>query len=107
MVAGVRKGREKGFYTREKREGRARREGKGISGHFLEAFFLLIACKTLVCVSVLFCFVCLFVFQKRILFKRITAQHSFYPGGEYSSEFFVGVCHPVLQILPLFQTKKM
>ena len=29
------------------------------------------------------CFVlfCLFVFQKRILFKRITAQHSFYPGG--------------------------
>ena len=60
MVAGVRKGREKGFYTREKREGRARREGKGISGHFLEAFSLLIACKTLVCVSVLFCFVCLF-----------------------------------------------
>ena len=60
MVAGVRKGREKGFYTREKREGRARREGKGISGHFLEAFFLLIACKTLVCVSVLFCFACLF-----------------------------------------------
>ena len=39
VVAGVRKGREKGFYTREKREGRARREGKGISGHFLEAFF--------------------------------------------------------------------
>ena len=54
------------------------------------------------------CFVlfCLFVFQKRILFKRITAQHSFYPGGEYSSEFFEGVCRPVLQILPLFQTKK-
>ena len=60
MVAGVRKGREKGFYTCEKREGRARREGKGISGHFLEASFLLIACKTLVCVFVLFCFVCLF-----------------------------------------------
>ena len=26
--------------------------------------------------------------------------------GDYSREFFVGVCHPVLQILTLFQTKK-
>ena len=28
------------------------------------------------------------------------------PGGEYSWEFLVGVCRPVLQILTLFQTKK-
>ena len=28
-----------------------------------------------------FALFCLFVFQKRILFKRLTAQHSFYPGG--------------------------
>ena len=28
------------------------------------------------------------------------------PGGDYSQEFLVGVCRPVLQILTLFQTKK-
>jgi len=27
-------------------------------------------------------------------------------GGEYPWEFLVGVCHPFLQILTLFQTKK-
>ena len=29
-----------------------------------------------------------------------------WPGGEGSWEFMVGVCHPVLRILTLFQTKK-
>ena len=28
------------------------------------------------------------------------------PGGDYSQEFLVGVCRPVLQILTLCQTKK-
>ena len=32
--------------------------------------------------------------------------HSVPAGGEYSWEFLVGVCRPVLQILTLFQTKK-
>ena len=32
------------------------------------------------------------------------ARISFAPGG-YSSEFVVGVCRPILQILTLFQTK--
>ena len=29
-----------------------------------------------------------------------------YIPGDYSWEFLVGVCHPVLQIMTLFQTKK-
>ena len=98
------KGKRKGIlHAREAR--RAGEEGgKGNFRPFFRGFyFLLIACKTLVCVSVLFCFVC---FSEKNFLQTNNGTAQFLPGQEYSAEFFVGVCRPVLQILPLFQTKK-
>ena len=98
------KGKRNGIlHAREAR--RAREEGrKGNFRPFFRGFyFLLIACKTLVCVSVLFCFVC---FSEKNFIQTNNGTAQFLPAWEYSSEFFVGVCRPVLQILPLFQTKK-
>ena len=54
------KGKRKGIlHAREARRAREK-GGKGNFRPFFRGFFLLIACKTLVCVSVLLCFVCLF-----------------------------------------------
>ena len=88
MVADVRKGSEKGFYTREKREGRARKEGEGISGHF---YFLLIAYKTLVCVSVLFYFVC---FSEKNFIQTNNGTAQFLPGGGVLLGILCGVVPP-------------
>ena len=46
--------------------------------------------------------------EKKQTIGRICLQGGiFQSGGEYSWEFLVGVCHQVLQILTLFNTKKM
>ena len=51
-----------------------------------------------------------FIYPRLLKIRRtLTGLSSwFFPevGGGYSWEFFVGVCHPVLQILTRFQTKK-
>ena len=45
------------------------------------------------------------VFKWKLL-SSYFLQYYYISPGEYSWEFLVGVCHPVLQILTLFQTKK-
>ena len=38
--------------------------------------------------------------------KIVITSFKYHPGGGYSWEFLVGMFHPVLQILTLYQTKK-
>ena len=45
-------------------------------------------------------------FIKEVCSVQLSINNVYFPGA-YSWEFLVGVCRPVLQILTLFQTKKM